>query len=628
MTLINIASVFISAEEGSKERRQGVFIAMLFFVLLYNQNSALLLYWTFNQLFSLIRYLTVYPLPKIKLPSFLNFSFAWQFFLVLAIHSILILFARQRMYEAYLIFAVLIGLLIYKFVKKIPIYFSVPCREIIILNISAMAFPAVLIFKVNAVYFDLTDTVIYGAALLLFSVATSFVLSPKFSVSFILALMFLPMVREITHYTTEIRTAFLALFIAILILVGQVIKQRGAITAFSITASVYLMLFVGNVNIGSKQLGEKVEIPKELLELELKDSASIYLFMHDAFPHKDYAEYFNMPSYDSLMAFFEQHGFKIYDVYTMGDGTLESMAGVFDINIDSLAKINGITTSCNKHNINSFKDIDPTAVVRGYDAQGDSFREKLAGNNITNFLLQSKGYSTWNYNPYDRYIGSGDHFYDFVAHDEAQGMYLLEPKNLIFKALLRAQLNSNMISASRQFLTKMAEFAQSNSENSKIFAWGMGCPMHATFGAMGTTEKELQKFLPLYIKCMAAMKEEIETATQNPNAIIIFMSDHGVYLMDDGMKFVKNYDFNKVDYMKFRDIFGAFMAVRFPNKERAEKYDSEFYVSQDLFPIVFAYLFDSEIPLSLKIQSTELRLGHHKFDKGVFYKNFYSKNAD
>jgi hypothetical protein len=104
------------------------------------------------------------------------------------------------------------------------------------------------------------------------------------------------------------------------------------------------------------------------------------------------------------------------------------------------------------------------------------------------------------------------------------------------------------------------------------------------------------------------------------------MSDHGVYLMDDGMKFVKNYDFNKVDYMKFRDIFGAFMAVRFPNRERAEKYDSEFYISQDLFPIVFAYLFDSEIPLSLKIQNTELRLGHHKFDRGVFYKNFYSKH--
>jgi hypothetical protein len=65
------------------------------------------------------------------------------------------------------------------------------------------------------------------------------------------------------------------------------------------------------------------------------------------------------------------------------------------------------------------------------------------------------------------------------------------------------------------------------------------------------------------------------------------------------------------------------MAVRWPNREKAEKYDSDFNVSPDLFPILFAYLFDSEIPLKLKIKNTELRIGPHKFDKGVFYQNFY-----
>jgi membrane protein insertase Oxa1/YidC/SpoIIIJ len=625
MTFINICSVFISSEPESKERKQGIFIAMAFLILLYTSSAALLIYWTFNQLFCFIRYLMVYQLPKIKFPSGLNFNFAWQFFLVLAIHSILTSFVGEKMASAYGIFIILATLIIYKTVKKHKVNFSIPKLETIILNISVMAFPAILIFKSNAVYFDIVDTVIYGGALLLFSVAASFLFSPKFSVSFILAIMFLPMVREATHYTSDLRNSFCVLFVVVLIFIGTVIKQKGAITVFSLIASVYLLLFVGEVSLGSRQPGEKIKVPRELSELELKDSASIYLFMHDAFPHKDYAKYFDLPHYDSLMALFEQNDFKIYDIYSMADATVPTMTSVFDFNIDYIAKIDNVTTTANKNYLSALKNIGIEAIVPTDTIPGEFFREKMAGNNITNILLQSKGYSTGNYNPYDRYISKGDNFYNFVAEDVSQSMHLLEPKNLIFKNLLKATLNSGMVSATRQYLTKMAEFAQSNSEKSKIFAWGMGCPGHSTLGGVGTTEKELQKFLPLYNKCIAAMKEEIETAASNSNAIVIFMSDHGLFFIDDGYKFPKNYDFSKTDYMKFRDVFGAFMAVRFPDKERASKYDSEFHVSQDLFPIIFAYLFDSEIPLKYKIQNPELRLGPHKFDKGIFYENEFRK---
>jgi hypothetical protein len=622
MTAINIASVLLSAKAGSAERRQGIFIAMLFFFLLYAQNCALLLYWTFNQFFNFVRYLMVCKFPKIKMPSALSFGFAWQFLLVLAIHSILISFVGKKILDVYVIFAALMALIIYKFIKKSKIYFSIPKPETIILNISVMAFPAILIFKSNAVYFDLIDTIIYGAALLLFSIAASFILSPKFSVSFILAIMFLPMVREITHYTSELRIAFWVLFVAALIFTDSVIKQKRAITVFSLVASAYLLFFVGNVNLGSKLLNEKIQIPKELSELELKDSASIYLFMHDAFPHRDYAEHFSLPHYSSLMELFEQSGFKYYDIYSMADATIPTMSSVFDFNIDYLTKIDGITTTGHGNYINALRNTGIQTAISG-SGDDDFFREKMAGNNISNILLRNKGYSTGNYNPHDRYISNGENFYDFVGHDETTSMHLLEPKNLIFKNLLKATLNSSMVSATRQYLAKMAEFAQSSSEKSKVFVWGMGCPGHSSLGAMGTTEREIQKFMPIYNKCLAAMKEEIERATSNHNAIIIFMSDHGLFFMDDGYKFPKNYDFNKTDYMKFRDVFGAFMAVRWPNREKAAQYDNEFYVSQDLFPIVFAYLFDSEIPLRYKTKNTELRLGPHKFDKGTFYPYFY-----
>ncbi|MCL2260127.1 MAG: YidC/Oxa1 family membrane protein insertase [Fibromonadales bacterium] len=625
MTLINLCAVFISSEPSSKERKQGIFIAMVFFFLLYASPAALLIYWTFNQLFTFARYLKVYPLPKIKSLNF-NFGFAWQLLLALIIHYVLTTFVGGKQsiytYAVLILFAVLI---IYKFAAKAKIPFSIPSLQTLALNISVMAFPAILIYKSNEIYFDGIDLTIYAVAMLLVSVLASFIFSPKFSVSFILSLMFLPMIREITHYTSDLRISFFVLFIAVLIFASSIIKQKGAIMAFSAIASLYLLVFAGNVKLGSKDLAEKVKIPEELATLELKDSASIYLFMHDAFPRKDYAEYFSLPNYDDLMRVFEQNDFKIYDIYTMADNTIGTMSSVFDFNTDSLPKINDITTTGQHNHVKSLKDAGITGFSDG--ATSDFFREKMAGNNITNLLLQNNGYRTGNYNPYDRYIAGGDNFYDFVAQDKAFAEHLLEPKNLIFKNILKGTLNSGMVSSTRQFLTELAEFAGDNSEKNKIFAYGMGCPGHSSLGGVGTTEREVQKFLPLYNKCLAAMKDEIETLKQNPNAIVIFMSDHGVFLMDDGYKFPKNYDLGKTDYMKFRDIFGAFMAVRWPNREKAEKYDSAFNVSQDLFPIIFAYLFESEVPLEYGIKNTEIRIGPHKFDKGIFYQNFYSKGS-
>ena len=56
MTLINITSGYIYAKDYElKEKLQLFFISLIFLVLLYNSPSALVLYWTFNNIFSLIK---------------------------------------------------------------------------------------------------------------------------------------------------------------------------------------------------------------------------------------------------------------------------------------------------------------------------------------------------------------------------------------------------------------------------------------------------------------------------------------------------------------------------------------------------------------------------------------------
>jgi arylsulfatase A-like enzyme len=176
---------------------------------------------------------------------------------------------------------------------------------------------------------------------------------------------------------------------------------------------------------------------------------------------------------------------------------------------------------------------------------------------------------------------------------------------------------SNFIDLNLDFTKCVAQ----NGDKSKVFAWTTAGPGHIRQSLNTTREAEFENWMPKYKEAIRDMKIEIDSLVKN-NSIIIFMSDHGPFLVDVPA-LPKNYDFNKTDYLKFRDLFGAFMAVRWPSREKAEKYDNDFNTTQDLFPIIFAYLFDSEIPLRYKMKNTELRLGPHKFDKGVFYKDFY-----
>ncbi|MDR1811683.1 MAG: YidC/Oxa1 family membrane protein insertase, partial [Candidatus Fibromonas sp.] len=297
MTFVNLGSVFISSEPESKERKQGIFIAMVFFVLLYESPSALLIYWIFNQLFSFIRYLIIYPLPKIKeFHAGLNFDFAYQFSLAAVIYFILTVWAGVKVQESRsdLLFdafiAAFAALTIYKFIFGNRIYFRIPNLETVILNISVMIFPAILIFKSNEIYFVKTDLIVYAFSLLFFSIILSFLFSSKFSVSLILSIMFLPLVRDITHYSSALKISFLVLFVIILLSVSSVIRQKGIVMVFSLIASFYLLFFADSIAAVPKEKAKlyrkKVDIPEDLANLKLNDSASIYLFMHDGFAHR------------------------------------------------------------------------------------------------------------------------------------------------------------------------------------------------------------------------------------------------------------------------------------------------------------------------------------------------------
>jgi len=549
MTAINIASVLLSAKAGSPERRQGIFIAMLFFILLYSQNSALLIYWSFNQFFNFVRYVFVFKTSNLAMPKISSAE----------IRSL--------------------------FIPK-PLLFN------FILAFAAMAFPAILIYKQNVVYFFGMDLPIYIAVLFVISLLIALLFKYWIAVALILSYMFFPIIREVGNIVDSYGYVLSRILCtAVFLYFIHFAKQKLLLMIFFMSAIVYCLIFIKEEPKLAKV--PSIEIPQDLANLELKDSSSIYLFMHDAFPHKDIASYFDLKYYDELMAILKENGFNIYNVYSLATGTLPAMYKLFQMT-DSIPKA---------------ENKNEAMALNHY------LRYFLSGNNITNLLLKSKGYETGVSNIANRWFFQKENSaYDFWVKDSING-------NLLLKEVLKGESFHRVLSNFIDLNLDFTKCVSQNGNKSKIFAWTSAGPGHIRQSLNTTKEAEHRDWMPKYDEAVKDIKIEIDSLVKN-NSIIIFMSDHGPFLVDVP-RIPKDYDFNKTRYIKFRDIFGAFMAIRFPDKERASKYDEEFIVTQDLFPIIFAYLFDSEIPLKYKIQNTQVRLGPHKFDKGVFYKDFY-----
>jgi hypothetical protein len=340
--------------------------------------------------------------------------------------------------------------------------------------------------------------------------------------------------------------------------------------------------------------------------MEMKETPSIFIFMHDSFPHKELADYLKLEHYDDLIDCFKTNGFVIYDVYSLYPLTHFTMPSVFNMQKELEKKIDS---------------------------------HAFTGDTKTNFLLQKNGYKTGMvlHGHWVNLFRDLNYFYDFSIDSQNN---IANKTDVINKAINdKKYSNYVLLSIAKGFLNSvlledffessgagyLLDFIEKMPDKDKIFAWQQLGPSHSADGAL-SCEEELSRWIPKYNSNVEQMKNEIElTLKANPNAIIIFMSDHGPRMLEDNITNYPTLSEDEITAIHFRDNFGAFMAVYWPDKEKAAKYDNSFYVSQDLFSIVFSYIYDSPEPLKYKIKDTSIRLKDHKFDKGIFYPYFYKK---
>lgn len=98
------------------------------------------------------------------------------------------------------------------------------------------------------------------------------------------------------------------------------------------------------------------------------------------------------------------------------------------------------------------------------------------------------------------------------------------------------------------------------------------------------------------------MQQDLDLILQNdPGAIIIVAGDHGPYLTKNCSMTSYEYDMSEITRVDIQDRYATFLAIRWPTEDYW-MYD-DITVLQDLFPSVFAYIYQDTTLLKAKIRT-------------------------
>ena len=110
--------------------------------------------------------------------------------------------------------------------------------------------------------------------------------------------------------------------------------------------------------------------------------------------------------------------------------------------------------------------------------------------------------------------------------------------------------------------------------------------------------EQYQKRLQLANRRMRRDVEEI--VRRDASAIIVVAGDHGPYLTKNCTTTANVYDLSEITRLDIQDRFGTFLAIRWPTDDYVS-YD-RITILQDLFPAIFAYLYQDESFLEWEIE--------------------------
>ena len=228
-------------------------------------------------------------------------------------------------------------------------------------------------------------------------------------------------------------------------------------------------------------------------------------------------------------------------------------------------------------------------------------RRSASGDGIVQNLLKGLGYKTYG-------VFSSDYYFRGIApgYDHSFPSYSSWGSAFV-KAILigefRFDIDFDKVPG-EQFVEQKIEYFSQESEVPKFIFMHSNLPAHSQ-NSGACLPNEVQLFSDRLAEANLEMRQDVEAIIANdPKAVVIVAGDHGPYLTKNCTETSDLYDVSEISRLDIQDRFGTFLAVKWP-EENFSDYD-DIVVLQDLFPSVFAYIFQDPKLLESKIDPVTL----------------------
>ncbi len=340
---------------------------------------------------------------------------------------------------------------------------------------------------------------------------------------------------------------------------------------------ILIFFFVSNCVIQVIELADRNNVPyvidvdNSLISL-VKDknpiiTPNIYLLVYDSYVSNETLLGYGIDNSDQEKLL-EDLSFKIYpQTYSISEITLRSMSRVLN------------------------------ASTEFYGSE----RRAVSGDGVIQNVLRNYGYQSFG-------LFSSDYFFrEFAPTYYYSTPQLNQTPNLLLEAILSGEFRFDIgfdNQPQERFIETKQNILKGASENQVFIYMHSYFPGHSqNSGTCLPNETEI--FSERLKSANIEMQEDVNIIIENdPNAIIIVAGDHGPYLTKNCTGLEGNYNISEVSRLDIQDRFGAFLAIRWPSGDY-EKFD-DITVLQDIFPSVFAYIFNDVRILESKIDATTI----------------------
>lgn len=284
----------------------------------------------------------------------------------------------------------------------------------------------------------------------------------------------------------------------------------------------------------------------------------------------------------------------LYDAYVSNETMLAH--GIDNSFQEDFLRSMGFELYPHTYSVDGQTNATMSRVLNAATAYYGDLRKAVSGNGIVQHIMKYFGYRTLGVFYSDYFFLSMGSSYDFSIPERSSASIHLV--NAILLGEFRFDLGFKQ-QPREQFLESKQSIFKSAPDVPVFVYMHSNYPGHSqNSGVCRPNETELyQERLAI---ANTEMQQDLNTLiNHDPQAIIIVAGDHGPYLTKNCTNTRTEYDISEISRLDIQDRFGTFLAVRWPTQDY-KKYD-EITVLQDLFPVIFAYLYDDARFLKSKI---------------------------